>query len=469
MNALLGAISSPVRWSQASLPRALTTEEVQRLEAHCAQTKRAPLRLLAMVRLALDLGLRVGEIAKLEIGDFDWRVGTVTLKRTKSQRQDVLPLPALTGQALAEYMRHERPATMLSSLFVRLFAPHDKPIGVDGVSRAIGRALRSAGISRSCHSLRHTLACRLVNSGSSIKEVADVLLDLIAGHLVDLRQARLATACRGRSALAWECIMSAPSSPSIDITAKVEQYLAERRRLGFKPCSSDLAVRHFTRFMAGEDQRGALTVDVMVQWARQVQPRYLVDGQPNVAYRSAPAGDAAPLHALAAAVRCDRRSSRRLQLRSDPAPRGASHLQRSRDRSADRRGPPTRALGWRSCRHLCDAVRPDRIGRASVSKAINLADTDADLDGGILTIQQTKFGKSRMVPLHPSVIGPLAAYRALRRQHVQPRPQMTFFVSSRGVRRGVDCWSRRCIECSGQLREQLGWIDRGRRRPAPGA
>ncbi len=82
---------------------------------------------------------------------------------------------ALTGQALAEYMRHERPATMLSSLFVRRLAPHDKPIGVDGVSRAIGRALRGAGISRSCHSLRHTLACRLVNSGSSIKEVADVL------------------------------------------------------------------------------------------------------------------------------------------------------------------------------------------------------------------------------------------------------------------------------------------------------
>ncbi|KQW51172.1 integrase [Pelomonas sp. Root662] len=175
VNALLGAISSPVRWSQASLPRALTTEEVQRLEAHCTQAKRAPLRLLAMVRLALDLGLRVGEIAKLDISDFDWRAGTVTLKRTKSQRQDVLPLLAVTGQALAEYMRHERPATMLPSLFVRRVAPHDKPIGVDAVSQSIGRALRGAGISRSCHSLRHTLACRLVNSGSSIKEVADVL------------------------------------------------------------------------------------------------------------------------------------------------------------------------------------------------------------------------------------------------------------------------------------------------------
>ena len=58
---------------------------------------------------------------------------------------------------------------------MRRLAPHDRPIGVYAVSSAIGRALQSAGIAHSSHSLRHTLACRLVNSGSSIKEVADVL------------------------------------------------------------------------------------------------------------------------------------------------------------------------------------------------------------------------------------------------------------------------------------------------------
>jgi integrase len=128
-----------------------------------------------MVHLALDLGLRVGEIAKLEMGDFNWRAGTVTLKGTKSLRQDVLPLPAATGQALAAYVMQERPATTLPTLFVRRLAPHDRPIGVDAVSRAIGRALQHAGIARGSHSLRHTLACRLVNGGGSIKEVADVL------------------------------------------------------------------------------------------------------------------------------------------------------------------------------------------------------------------------------------------------------------------------------------------------------
>lgn len=175
LHALLGVIASPARWSLASLPRALTTEEIQRLLAYCAQAPRTPLRLLAMVHLALDLGLRVGEIARLQMNDFDWRAGTVTLKGTKSSRQDVLPLPAATGQALAAYVMRERGTTTLPTLFVRRMAPHDRPIGVHAVSRAIGRALRHAGIAHASHSLRHTLACRLVNNGGSIKEVADVL------------------------------------------------------------------------------------------------------------------------------------------------------------------------------------------------------------------------------------------------------------------------------------------------------
>jgi integrase/recombinase XerC len=173
---LLGAISTPAQWTLASLPRALTAAEVQRLMAHCEQTVSSRWRLLSMVRLALDLGLRSGEIAKLELSDIDWRNGTVKLKQTKSMRQDILPLPTATGEALAEYLRHERPNTTLKTIFVRLKAPHDQPVGVDAVRSVIGRALRFSGIAHGrSHSLRHTLACRIVNGGGSIKDVADVL------------------------------------------------------------------------------------------------------------------------------------------------------------------------------------------------------------------------------------------------------------------------------------------------------
>jgi len=100
----------------------------------------------------------------------------VTLKHTKSRRQDILPLPTVTGQALEAYIRHERPQSCKRALFVRHLAPFDQPIGVDAIRRVVRDAYRRVGIPHGrTHALRHTLACQLVGRGSSIKEVADVL------------------------------------------------------------------------------------------------------------------------------------------------------------------------------------------------------------------------------------------------------------------------------------------------------
>lgn len=176
VRSLLGVITSPPNWSLAALPRALTPEQVERVLNSFTSTLRSPKRGHAIVRLALDLGLRTAEINRLRLDDIDWQGGTVTLKRTKSRRQDVLPLPQTTGKALEGYIRYERPATRNRAVFVRHLAPHDRPLGIDGIRVVLRRALRRAGIPHaSAHALRHTLACRLVGGGSPIKEVADVL------------------------------------------------------------------------------------------------------------------------------------------------------------------------------------------------------------------------------------------------------------------------------------------------------
>ena len=110
------------------------------------------------------------------ISDIDWRSGTVTLRGTKSLRQDILPLPVEAGQALADYLQHERPTSSLPGIFVRRKGGHDQPITSLAVQKLIKWACRRAGLMHSsAHSLRHTLACRLVEKGSSLKEVADVL------------------------------------------------------------------------------------------------------------------------------------------------------------------------------------------------------------------------------------------------------------------------------------------------------
>ena len=176
MQPLLAVITSPAHWSMATLPRGLTPEEVDRLLRSFTPALPSPRRGYAVVRLALDLGLRGIEISRLQLADIDWRQGTVTLEGTKPRRQELLPLPMITGQALEAYLRHERPKTRDTAVFVRRIAPHDQPIGVDAIRRIFRDAFRRAGISHGRgHALRHTLACRIVNHGGSIKEVADVL------------------------------------------------------------------------------------------------------------------------------------------------------------------------------------------------------------------------------------------------------------------------------------------------------
>lgn len=176
VHGLLGVISLPAHWSLASLPRSLKPAEVDRLLESFNSSLPSPKRGYAIVRCALDMGLRSAEIAKLQLSDIDWRAGTVTLKRTKSLRQDILPLPAVTGQALADYVRHERPKSTNPAVFVRVLAPRDQPIGADAIRRVIRDAYRRIGLTHGrTHALRHTLACRLVNHGSSLKEVADLL------------------------------------------------------------------------------------------------------------------------------------------------------------------------------------------------------------------------------------------------------------------------------------------------------
>ncbi len=176
VHGLIGALSYPANWQLASLPKTLTTEEVDRLVGSLGQPGRSQRRAAAIVRCALDLGLRSGEVARLSLDDIDWRAGTITLRRTKGRREDVLPLPATTGEAIAAYLKLERPKTRNRAVFVRHVAPRDQPVGPDLVRKTIKQAYARAGLPYTCsHLLRHTMANRLLAGGSSLKEVADVL------------------------------------------------------------------------------------------------------------------------------------------------------------------------------------------------------------------------------------------------------------------------------------------------------
>ncbi|MBT7436547.1 MAG: tyrosine-type recombinase/integrase [Gammaproteobacteria bacterium] len=173
---LASSLSYPTNWQLSSLPKALSNEEVDQLISTLGKSGHAMRRSDAILRCALDLGLRSGEIASLSLDDINWHNGTIILRHTKGQREDVMPLTVSTGEAIAAYLQHERPITTSRAVFMRLIAPRDKPVGPHGVRKIIRQAYVRAGLPYTqTHLLRHTMASRLLASGSSIKEVADVL------------------------------------------------------------------------------------------------------------------------------------------------------------------------------------------------------------------------------------------------------------------------------------------------------
>jgi integrase len=69
-----------------------------------------------------------------------------------------------------------------------------------------------------------------------------------------------------------------------------------------------------------------------------------------------------------------------------------------------------------------------------LSEAIGLERKDADLEEGVLTVRETKFGKSRLIPLHPSTSAALRDYAERRDAHLGSRCGPQFFVAERGGR-----------------------------------
>lgn len=173
---LLPIVASPASWRLAPMPQTLTLSEVERLLDAFPPGLPSRLRCYAIVRCLVDLGLRSSEVVALEFDDIDWAAGTFRICKGKSRRVDILPLPQMTGAALAEYIRSERPPTTSRRIFVRHLAPVDVPVAAGVVRRTVHEAYRRAGLPHTrVHILRHTLASRLLTTGGTLKEVADVL------------------------------------------------------------------------------------------------------------------------------------------------------------------------------------------------------------------------------------------------------------------------------------------------------
>ena len=88
----------------------------------------------AMILLTARLGLRVGDLRRLELGWFDWRAKTLALTQHKTGLPLRLPVPGDVGWAVIDYVRHGRPEAGCAQVFVK----HRYPFTAFGSSTSAG-------------------------------------------------------------------------------------------------------------------------------------------------------------------------------------------------------------------------------------------------------------------------------------------------------------------------------------------
>lgn len=238
--------------------------------------------------------------------------------------------------------------------------------------------------------------------------------------------------------------------------AKVERYLAYRHDLGYKLRGEGRYLRKFGRYADRVNHRGPLTTELAVRWARlpatqdqlawarrlelvRCFARYLAILEPGT--EIPPQGLLGPAH---------RHKTPHVYSDNEVSALISAALQL---RSIDRLKPQTYSMliGLLACTGL------------RISEALRCTRFDFDAHQGVLTIRKTKFGKSRLVPLHPSVTKKLLIY-GRDRDRLVPLPQTDrLFISDRGKQLHY----QRVREVFRMLCDSLGIVGRGCR-PRPG-
>lgn len=174
---LAAAVPTVPHWSMTGIPRAITSDHLRAILAHCPRHTPVGRRDYAILMLLARLGLRSGEIVSLTLDSIDWEAGTIAVAG-KGKQSASLPLPAAVGEAVADYLRYRRPLSNSRALFLRACAPIRGLGAQQSIGTIVGAALSRAGIEtrhRGAHQFRHALAADLLRHGATLTEIGSVL------------------------------------------------------------------------------------------------------------------------------------------------------------------------------------------------------------------------------------------------------------------------------------------------------
>ncbi len=151
-----------------SIPRILSRMEYRALRDAC----RPDLRMAAVVELLLQTGMRISELAALEIQEIDLDHNVASVKAQNSRGERKVPLNAAAKRALTEYLAI-RPRAREKTLFLTKTC---RPFLVRNIRTALDRYFRLAGIrDAKVNDLRHTFIVEQLKAGTPLVYVSQLV------------------------------------------------------------------------------------------------------------------------------------------------------------------------------------------------------------------------------------------------------------------------------------------------------
>jgi site-specific recombinase XerD len=169
---------------QNRIPSVWTQENVIKLLEVIDRGNPAGKRDYAIILLVSRLGLRTIDIKRLKLDNLKWRDNRLEFVQSKTSGMLSLPLLPDIGWAIIDYLKNGRPKVESPYVFLRQLAPLEPFSDEDHLHQIIVKYMRLAKIPispktrKGMHSLRHTLASRLLNENTPLPIISDIL-----GHI----------------------------------------------------------------------------------------------------------------------------------------------------------------------------------------------------------------------------------------------------------------------------------------------
>jgi site-specific recombinase XerD len=164
----------------ATIPSVWEQELVVRLLETVDRSSAKGKRDYAILLMACRLGMRVGDIRTLKLDQLHWEDSTLEVTQSKTGTPLRLPLTNEVGEALIDYLKSGRPQTAHREVFLKANPPFDPFRGnnlhhIVTYWRLLGGIRFRTAQKRGIHSLRHTLATRLLEKGTPFTTIAEIL------------------------------------------------------------------------------------------------------------------------------------------------------------------------------------------------------------------------------------------------------------------------------------------------------